>query len=310
VVGIALGLAAASTVAMAVYATADDLPYGAGTSRVYFGSDTHSMGLFLGSAAGAWWALRRYRSPVRARASASLVRVTDVVGIVAVGIVAYQFLHLNEFSPMLYRGGFLVFDAVVLAAIMCAVRSGSFFGRLLDMRPVRWVGQRVVLDLHLALASGGGDPSGSGYPGSGLSCRSCAVRAHPDVVGAVVPVLRTAATHRSVRALEGVASHADGAAGRHRRGVDDGISSSGARAGGESGCRDVPIVVAGSCSGDDASGAVGHARFSGSACIGVVRAVGLALVRNASVLAFVCVTSGFRAGVACVVYVASNQCVR
>jgi peptidoglycan/LPS O-acetylase OafA/YrhL len=138
-VAIAAGLALASTLAMAYLAVRDGLPYDGSTSRVYYGSDTHSMGLFLGSAAGAWLALRHYGGrprPVGPRA------VTDVLGAVAVVAVAYQFFTVDEYSPRLYRGGFLAFDGLVLLAVLCATRPGSITGRVLDMRTTRWLGQR------------------------------------------------------------------------------------------------------------------------------------------------------------------------
>jgi peptidoglycan/LPS O-acetylase OafA/YrhL len=47
------GLALASTAAMAYLAIASNVPYQADSSRVYFGTDTHAMGLLLGSAVGA-----------------------------------------------------------------------------------------------------------------------------------------------------------------------------------------------------------------------------------------------------------------
>jgi peptidoglycan/LPS O-acetylase OafA/YrhL len=142
VVIIAAVLAGVSTGVMALYANAEDLPYRADTSRVYFGSDTHSMGLFLGSAAGAVIALIAARPAMQARKRARLVSITDVVGLVALGTVCYEFFAVNEYRPGLYRGGFLAFDAVVLLAILCGIRSGSLFGRLLDIRPMRWLGQR------------------------------------------------------------------------------------------------------------------------------------------------------------------------
>ena len=46
-------LALASTAAMAVLAIRSDVPFGADSSRVYFGTDTHAMGLLLGAAFGA-----------------------------------------------------------------------------------------------------------------------------------------------------------------------------------------------------------------------------------------------------------------
>ncbi len=139
----ALVLAVASTVTMAVLAIRDNLPYFGSTSRVYFGSDTHAMGLFLGSACGAWLAVRTRDAPARpTRLPAKFVWLTDVVGAVALVVLVVQFFTLTEFSTTLYRGGFLAFDAVAVAVILCAIRRRSLLGRILDMRPVRWVGQR------------------------------------------------------------------------------------------------------------------------------------------------------------------------
>jgi peptidoglycan/LPS O-acetylase OafA/YrhL len=56
-------LAAASTVAMAVIAVRSDVPYGADSGRVYFGTDTHATGLLLGAAAGALAVRARFSIP-------------------------------------------------------------------------------------------------------------------------------------------------------------------------------------------------------------------------------------------------------
>ncbi len=139
----AIVLAIASTITMAVFAIRDNLPYFGSTSRVYFGSDTHSMGLFLGAACGAWFAVRTRDAPVRpTRLPAKFVWLTDVVGALALVVLVVQFFTLTEFTTTLYRGGFLAFDALAVAVIVCAIRRRSLLGRILDMRPVRWVGQR------------------------------------------------------------------------------------------------------------------------------------------------------------------------
>ena len=142
---VALVLAIASTTAMAVLAVRDGLPYFGNTSRVYFGSDTHSMGLFLGSACGAALAVRARTTttPVRSdRLPAKLLWLTDVAGLVALTVLLVDLATLTEFSTTLYRGGFLAFDALVLAVIVCGTRRRSLLGRALDIRPMRWVGRR------------------------------------------------------------------------------------------------------------------------------------------------------------------------
>jgi peptidoglycan/LPS O-acetylase OafA/YrhL len=137
---IAFVLALASTALMTVLAVSENLPFEADTSRVYFGSDTHSMGLFLGSAAGAYLAVRRSTGP--SLPGPRRIVGCDIAGVLALGVLVYWFLHLDEFSPRLYRGGFLEFDAVALVVILAAVQRGSRLGQALDMPVLQWIGRR------------------------------------------------------------------------------------------------------------------------------------------------------------------------
>jgi peptidoglycan/LPS O-acetylase OafA/YrhL len=145
-VPLAVVAAGASTAWMAVLAVRSDLPYGGSVSRVYFGSDTHSMGLLLGSAVGVLAATRAGRPRAAATRPAWLIAVgrtgADLLGLLALGYLCYQFRTLSEFSPGLYRGGFLAFDALALFVIGLAVRQRGQLGRLLDLAPLRWLGAR------------------------------------------------------------------------------------------------------------------------------------------------------------------------
>jgi hypothetical protein len=64
------------------------------------------------------------------------------VGLVTLAVVVRTLIRVDEYSPGLYRGGFLAFDALVLVTICCAVLSGSRLGRTLDLGLLRWLGQR------------------------------------------------------------------------------------------------------------------------------------------------------------------------
>jgi peptidoglycan/LPS O-acetylase OafA/YrhL len=139
VVRAAVGLGVASAVAMGVLASLGNVPYGHDSSRIYFGTDTHSTGLLLGSAAGAWYVLHARR--VVAGPPAATLR-TDMIAALALAVLGCAFLRLNEFGPMLYRGGFLALDLVVLAVLCCVIRPGSVLGRWLETRPLTWVGKR------------------------------------------------------------------------------------------------------------------------------------------------------------------------
>jgi len=136
---VAAVLAGVSTVLMAYIAARSGIPYRADSARVYYGSDTHAMGLLLGSAVGAWVVTngdRPRRTPILPPGSLDLLAV---VGLIVIG---WRLRHLTEFDPDLYRGGFLVFDAVVVLVVFAVSRRGSVIGRSLDHPVPRWVGQR------------------------------------------------------------------------------------------------------------------------------------------------------------------------
>lgn len=164
----AAAAALASTVAMAVIAIRSNVPYQTDSSRVYFGTDTHAMGLLLGSAVGAlaalpWRSLHRrvpgwVRPTWRSRWAArpllpawivgNDVRrplspwLTDLLGLAALAGVAWFFVTIDEYVPWLYRGGFLAFAAVAIVGVVCAARVDGHLGRVLDVAPLRWIGER------------------------------------------------------------------------------------------------------------------------------------------------------------------------
>jgi len=134
---VALLLSIASTAAMAAMAVKGDVPYVSDSSRVYFGSDTHSMGLLLGSAVGAWSVMH-----AELAARSAIPWLNDIVATVCLVMLLWEFAHLNEFNPGLYRGGFFVFDALAVLVVYLVSRPGNRTGWLLDRPVLRWIGQR------------------------------------------------------------------------------------------------------------------------------------------------------------------------
>ncbi len=135
---VALALSLLSTAVMTVIAVRTNVPYGADSGRVYFGTDTHSMGLLLGSAGGAWTTLRACCE----RRIAVPRSATELVAVMALAGIGWALWNVDEFVPMLYRGGFWGLDVVVLLAVLAVTRAASRAGRLLDCAPLRWLGQR------------------------------------------------------------------------------------------------------------------------------------------------------------------------
>ncbi len=112
---------------------------GADASRVYYGTDTHAVGLLAGVALALVW------SPLelRGRRVGPLVGpLLDAVGVVALGYVVLSFVHVHDYDLALYHGGYLwlaLFTAILLA---CVAHPAARLGRLLGQPPLLWLGLR------------------------------------------------------------------------------------------------------------------------------------------------------------------------
>jgi len=136
--GTACGLALLSTALLTTLAVLDRVPYGSDGSRLYYGTDTHSMGLLLGAAAGALAADRLRPRPTQAQ----LIWVTDALAVLGVAGVITLFALAGQYDGWLYRGGFLAVAAVTVVAVATVARRGSRVGRVLDVAPMRWIAAR------------------------------------------------------------------------------------------------------------------------------------------------------------------------
>jgi hypothetical protein len=67
----------------------------------------------------------------------------DILGFAALGSLVWFCLHLGEFQPFLYMGGFALVGIATTATIMAVVYPHTFIGaRLLGSAPLRWIGVR------------------------------------------------------------------------------------------------------------------------------------------------------------------------
>jgi peptidoglycan/LPS O-acetylase OafA/YrhL len=107
-------------------------------SHIYFGTDTHSLGLFLGSALAVSWIPQNLSADIEKRAQ----DVVDAIGVVGLlGLIAV-FLFIDETNAGLYRIAFPLAGIFGCLVIISLVHPASRFAPLISSAPFKWVGQR------------------------------------------------------------------------------------------------------------------------------------------------------------------------
>ena len=131
--GQTLLLAAASAVEMSLlYRPSLD------TSRVYYGTDTRAFELLVGAALAMVWPSRVLRANIAAGAR----RACDAAGLVGLVGIALLVWLTNEYSPFLYRGGFVLLSFATALLVAALVHPAGRLGRVLGAGPLRWIGVR------------------------------------------------------------------------------------------------------------------------------------------------------------------------
>ena len=108
-------------------------------SRVYYGTDTHAVGLLAGVALALVW------SPIelRRRRTGPLVGpVLDVVGVLALAYIVLSFLHVHDYDLALWHGGYLWLAIVTALLLAVLAHPAARLGGLLGQAPVLWLGLR------------------------------------------------------------------------------------------------------------------------------------------------------------------------
>ncbi|MEF3302418.1 acyltransferase family protein [Paenibacillus sp. GYB003] len=126
--------ALASALAMA-------LLYEPGTdpSRVYYGTDTRAFGLLIGAALAVVWPSAK---PAAGRATPAARRTLDCVGAAGLLAVLYMMARTSEYDASLYRGGMVALSVAAAAVVAALAHPAARLGRLLGMKPLRWLGVR------------------------------------------------------------------------------------------------------------------------------------------------------------------------
>ncbi len=135
---VSLVLALASTAWMVYLSISNGFPIPNDPSRVYFGTDTHAMGLLIGCATAALWRsdrLTQRLTPDRATAM-------NGIGLMCLAGIAYFFIFVSELNEWLYRGGFLVLSIITAVLLVIAAHPGLKFGARLGNPVLKWFGDR------------------------------------------------------------------------------------------------------------------------------------------------------------------------
>ena len=109
-------------------------------SRVYYGTDTHAVGLLAGVALALVWSPTQLRTH---RSFGPLAGPTlDALGVIALGYLILSFVHVHDYDLALWHGGYAwiaIATAVLLAALAHpAARLGTVLGR----PALLWLGLR------------------------------------------------------------------------------------------------------------------------------------------------------------------------
>jgi peptidoglycan/LPS O-acetylase OafA/YrhL len=136
--GAALFIAAVSGIALLVLSFQVDAANTSQISHVYFGTDTHSIGLFLGAALAVSWIPQNLKENVEKRAQDFI----DGIGVFGfIGMIA-TFLFIDESDPTLYKLAFPLAGIFGCAIITSIVHPASRFAPILSSKIAIWVGER------------------------------------------------------------------------------------------------------------------------------------------------------------------------
>lgn len=131
-------IAAASGIALLFVSFSLDASNASKVSHVYFGTDTHSIGLFLGAALAVSWIPQNFTKTVSRKAQDFI----DGVGFIGfIGIIA-AFLLIDETQPTLYKIAFPLAGLCGAAIIMSVVHPASRFAPVLQNPVFLWIGER------------------------------------------------------------------------------------------------------------------------------------------------------------------------
>ncbi|MFX0537418.1 acyltransferase family protein [Ornithinimicrobium sp. Y1847] len=112
---------------------------GGDATRVYYGTDTHLMGLMAGAAFALAWADPTHRAGLRSRAWRRYRGYAALLAVV--GLFALM-MWMDESSALTFRGGILLASLLTVVLVAAALEADGPWRRVMELRPLRWLGER------------------------------------------------------------------------------------------------------------------------------------------------------------------------
>ena len=133
-----LVIAAISGITLMIVSFSLDAASSSKVSHVYFGTDTHSIGLFLGAALAVSWIPQNFKEQVSSNAQ----NFIDGIGVFGFLGILTSFLLIDETQPTLYKIAFPLAGIFGAAIITSVVHPASRFAPILQNRILLWIGER------------------------------------------------------------------------------------------------------------------------------------------------------------------------
>jgi peptidoglycan/LPS O-acetylase OafA/YrhL len=135
---VSLAIAGVSGITLMLVSFSLDASNAQSVSHVYFGTDTHSIGLFLGAALAVSWVPQNFKTEVSKKAQDFI----DGIGVFGFLGILGTFLLIDESNPALYKIAFPLAGIFAAAIITSIVHPVSRFAPLLQNRILLWIGER------------------------------------------------------------------------------------------------------------------------------------------------------------------------
>ncbi|CAN2180138.1 COG1835 Predicted acyltransferases [Candidatus Nanopelagicaceae bacterium] len=133
-----LAIAAISGITLMIVSFSLDAASASKVSHVYFGTDTHSIGLFLGAALAVSWIPQNFKTDVSKKAQDFI----DGIGVFGFLGILSTFLLIDETKPALYKIAFPLAGLFAAAIITSIVHPASRFAPILQNPVLLWIGER------------------------------------------------------------------------------------------------------------------------------------------------------------------------